>query len=45
MTGAKSSIDSTKWVEVTKTKMKLLQQNKVWKLMELPLGWKIIGSK
>ena len=39
------SIDSIKWMDATKDDLKSMDQNKVWDLVELPEGYKKVGSK
>ena len=39
------NVDSIKWMDVMKDEIKLMDQNKVWNLVELPEGYKKIGSK
>ena len=39
------SVDSIKWMDVMKDEMKSMDQNKVQDLIELPEGYKKVGSK
>ena len=39
------NVDSNKWMDVMKDEIKLMDQNKVWNLVELPKGYKKVGSK
>ena len=33
------------WLNAMEKEMKSLQENNVWELVELPNGWKPVGSK
>ena len=39
------SVGSIKWMDAMKDEMKLMNQNKVWDLIELPRGYEKVGSK
>ena len=39
------SVDFIKWIDAMKDEMKSMDQNKVWDLVELPEGYKKVGSK
>ena len=39
------SVDFIKWIDAMKDEMKSMDQNKVWDLVELPKGYKKVGSK
>ena len=42
---ALSSPSTAKWEKAMEVEMESLRNNDVWELVELPVGWKVVGSK